>query len=157
MTDRWISHDMSMVYGERHATLRRVQPSRSQHRRGTTHGRGPDRGRPMTNIRKQVRVAEARAKAAAEPVVRATLALELPKVRVPFDPRSECAAWDDTTGGAKLWLLSAEQLPLVPEGSALVTVTSKVVIVGIDHIDTDTRCGWLSCGLLDAQIAEAEQ
>ena len=109
------------------------------------------------NVRKQVRVAEARARTAATPIVMATLALELPKAYLPFDPRSECVQWDDTAGGARLWLLSPEQLAVVPDGTPLVSITGRVSIVGVDHIDTDTRGGWLSHGVLDAQIAEVDQ
>lgn len=109
--------------------------------------------REMGQIRLQVATAQARARAAAEPAVRATLAAELPMVDLPFDVRTECAVWDDTTGAAKLWLLKPEHLPLVPDGTPLVSIMGKVSIVGVDEISTDTRGGALAFGVLDGQVS----
>lgn len=109
----------------------------------------------IRQTRWRVAVAEARARAAAEPAaVRATLAAELPMVELPFDLRAEGGVWDDTAGAAKLWLLKPEHLPQVPIGTPLVSIMGRVRIVGVDDISTDTRGGFLAVGLFDAQIAE---
>jgi hypothetical protein len=108
----------------------------------------------LHNVRMDVGRAMARANAAAEPAIRATLAAELPMARLPFDLRSEGGTWDDMQGAAKLWLLPSNRLKDVPDGTPLVSIMRKVYIVGLDDIDTDTRGGWLAVGLLDSQIGE---
>ncbi len=108
---------------------------------------------PHADVRHRVAVANARARAAAEPAIRAVLAAELPPADLPFDPRTEGGKWDDTPGAAALWLLRPEHLPLIPDGTVLVSVRSETAIVGIDQID-DTRGGYLAWGVLDAQLPE---
>lgn len=103
---------------------------------------------------KQIEVAEPRARAAAEPAIRAVLAAELPGVVLPRDIRSECGVRDDMEGAAKLWLLKPEHLDLIPDGTSLVSIMWEVVIKGVDEIDPDTRGGCLAFGLFDAQIYE---
>lgn len=108
----------------------------------------------LWEVRRQVATVEARARFAAAPVVRAALAVELPMVDLPFNVRAECAVWGEVEGSAKLWLLREEHLPLVPDGTPLVSIMGEVSIVGVDNIDTDTRGGVLAYGVLDAQIVE---
>lgn len=120
----------------------------------STHTTSDPNPIPFANERRTVAQAKARARAAAEPTIRAVLAAELPIVVLPFDLRAEGGVWDDTSGAAKLWLLRPEHLPRVPDGAALVSIMGEVRIKGLDEIDTDTRGGCLAVGLLDAQIAE---
>lgn len=108
---------------------------------------------PHADVRHRVAVANARAHSAARPVIRAVLAAELPPVDLPFDPRTEGRKWGNTAGAATLWLLRPEHLPLVPDGTVLVSVRSETAIVGIDQID-GTRGGYLAWGVLDAQLPE---
>lgn len=105
---------------------------------------------PHADVRHRVAVANARAHSAARPVIRAVLAAELPPVDLPFDPRTEGRKWGDA---AALWLLRPEHLPLIPDGTVLVSVRSETAIVGIDQID-GTRGGYLAWGVLDAQLPE---
>ena len=108
---------------------------------------------PHADVRHRVAVANARARAAAEPAIRAVLAAELPPADLPFDPRTEGRKWGDTPGAAALWLLRPEHLPLIPDGTVLVSVRSETAIVGIDQID-GTSGGYLAWGVLDAQLPE---
>ena len=106
---------------------------------------------PHADVRHRVAVANARARAAAEPAIRAVLAAELPPADLPFDPRTEGRKWGDA---ADLWLLRPEHLPQIPDGTVLVSVRSETAIVGVDQIDDDTRGGYLAWGVLDAQLPE---
>ena len=115
-----------------------------------TNGRIGDDPHPHAEIQWRVAVANARARAAAEPTIRSVLAAELPPVDLPFDPRTEGRKWGDA---AALWLLRPEHLPHVPDGTVLVSVRSETAIVGIDQID-GTRGGYLAWGVLDAQLPE---
>ena len=108
----------------------------------------------FSEVRTRVAAANARARAAAEPAIRAVLAAELPPADLPFDPRTEGGKWDDTPGAAALWLLRPEHLPLIPDGTVLVSIRAATAIVGIDQIDDDTRGGYLAWGVLDAQLPE---
>lgn len=105
---------------------------------------------PHADVRHRVAVANARAHSAARPVIRAVLAAELPPVDLPFDPRTEGRKWGLA---AALWLLRPEHLPLIPDGTVLVSVRSETAIVGIDQID-GTSGGYLAWGVLDAQLPE---
>ena len=109
---------------------------------------------PHADVRHRVAVANARAHSAARPVIRAVLAAELPPVDLPFDPRTEGRKWGDTPGAAALWLLRPEHLPLIPDGTVLVSIRTETAIVGVDQIDDDTRGGYLAWGVLDAQLPE---
>ena len=104
----------------------------------------------FSEVRTRVAAANARARAAAEPAIRAVLAAELPPADLPFDPRTEGGKWGDA---AALWLLRPEHLPHVPDGTVLVSVRSETAIVGVDQID-GTRGGYLAWGVLDAQLPE---
>ena len=108
----------------------------------------------FSEVRTRVAAANARARAAAEPAIRAVLAAELPPADLPFDPRTEGGKWDDTSGAAALWLLRPEHLPLIPDGTVLVSIRVATAIVGDDQIDDDTRGGYLAWGVLDAQLPE---
>ena len=108
----------------------------------------------FSEVRTRVAAANARARAAAEPAIRAVLAAELPPADLPFDPRTEGGKWDTRTapGAAALWLLRPEHLPLIPDGTVLVSIRAATAIVGVDQIDDDTRGGYLAWGVLDAQL-----
>ena len=108
----------------------------------------------FSEVRTRVAAANARARAAAEPAIRAVLAAELPPADLPFDPRTEGGKWDDITGAAALWLLRPEHLPQIPDGTVLVSIQAETAIVGVDQIDDDTRGGYLAWGVLDAQLPE---
>ena len=101
----------------------------------------------FSEVRTRVAAANARARAAAEPAIRAVLAAELPPADLPFDPRTEGGKWDDTSGAAALWLLRPEHLPLIPDGTVLVSIRVATAIVGDDQIDDDTRGGYAQSDL----------
>ena len=48
-----------------------------------------------------------------------------------------------------LWLLTPEELQLVPNGTVLTSISNKTVIKGSDPVDLDTRAGLLAYGIID--------
>lgn len=48
--------------------------------------------------------------------------------------------------GRIIFLLRPEQLAHLPPGTELVTISGRLLIVGTDEVDTDTRGGYLACG-----------
>lgn len=62
--------------------------------------------------------------------------------------------WDRTDD--PLWLLTPDELKLVPNGATLHCISNETVVVGTDKIDNDTRFGLLAYGVLESQLAEAE-
>lgn len=48
-----------------------------------------------------------------------------------------------------LWLLRVDEFNQLPDGTELVSIMNKTYIKGKDHIDMDTRSGYLAVGIVD--------
>lgn len=72
---------------------------------------------------------------------------------IEFDPRSRRLAnpWDSDSHNP-LWLLTPEELALVPDGAQLCCIDKTVAVKGRDEIDTDTRFGYTAFGFLETQL-----
>ena len=79
----------------------------------------------------------------------------VPRALVEFNPRSRRNgnAWDDRAD--KLWLLTPDELAIVPDGTVLVSISGTTATKGVDYIDDDTRAGLLAYGLLSSQLPPA--
>lgn len=49
--------------------------------------------------------------------------------------------------GRTIWLLTEEEFKTLPNGTKLICVDGEIVTKGIDHIDMDTRWGYLAFGV----------
>lgn len=53
--------------------------------------------------------------------------------------------WDDEEN--PLWLITQEELDILPEGIELECIDGKIVVKGRDYIDNDTRFGHIAYGV----------
>lgn len=54
--------------------------------------------------------------------------------------------WDEKT---KLYLLTPSEFEQLPDGVVLTCIDDSTVVKGKDHIDDDTRFGYLAFGIID--------
>lgn len=57
------------------------------------------------------------------------------------------AYWELPGNNGLISLLTPEQLPHIPRGSVVHSISGERLIVGRDRIDGDTRAGYLAYGL----------
>lgn len=55
-----------------------------------------------------------------------------------------------------LWLLTPEELDIVPSGTLLHCIDTSTAVVGVDHIDNDTRVGYIAYGILESELNNNE-
>lgn len=51
-----------------------------------------------------------------------------------------------------LWLLTADEMEQVPDGTPVFSIMAERATKGVDKIDGDTRGGYLAYGLMDSQL-----
>lgn len=81
------------------------------------------------------------------------IGLGLDPVLIAWEPRSRQRnnAWD-AEWPIPLWLLTPEELEMIPDGTPLFSIMTDRKVKGVDKIDGDTRFGMTAWGLMDSQL-----
>jgi hypothetical protein len=59
-------------------------------------------------------------------------------------------AWDDST--PTLMLFTPEEFGKLPDGTQLEAIDGEIVVKGQEHIDMDTRLGYMAYGSRDVNV-----
>lgn len=82
----------------------------------------------------------------------------IPASKANNDPWHQRPNFPDTVGTVEdpLWLLTPEELEIIPGGTLLHCIDTSTAVVGVNHIDNDTRAGYIAYGILESELNNNE-